>query len=127
MNLSRAARNILGITALAWAIPFAQADDRRGDDKAKPRVGNARLTQLDANADALPSQDEVKHLRGYAGPFDEADANRDGRLDDKEFLKAESLHDRARAARVANDSAITAKVKAALPREPQLKSLDVSV
>jgi hyperosmotically inducible protein len=127
MRLTRAARTILSVTALAWAIPLAQAGDMAGDDKAKPRVGNARFIQLDANADGLLSQDEVKHLRGYAGPFNEADANRDGRLDDKEFLKAESLHDRAYAARVANDSAITAKVKAALLREPQLKSLDVSV
>ena len=49
MKLTRAARTILSITALAWAIPFAQADDRLGDDKAKPRVGNARFIQLDAN------------------------------------------------------------------------------
>ena len=127
MKLTRAARTILSITALAWAIPLAQADDRLGDDKSKPRVGNARFIELDVNADRLLSQDEVKHIRGYAGPFKEADANRDGKLDEHEFLKAESLHDRAYAGRVANDSAITAKVKAALLREPQLKSLDVSV
>jgi hyperosmotically inducible protein len=127
MKLTRAARTILSVTALAWAIPFAQADDGLADDKARLRVGNAKFIQLDANADGLLSQEEVKHIRGYAGPFNEADANRDGRLDENEFLKAESLHDRAYAARVANDSAITAKVKAALLREPQLKSLDVSV
>jgi hyperosmotically inducible protein len=127
MKLTRAARTILSVTALAWAIPFAQADDALADDKARLRVGNAKFIQLDANADGLLSQEEVKHIRGYAGPFNEADANRDGRLDENEFLKAESLHDRAYAARVANDSAITAKVKAALLREPQLKSLDVSV
>lgn len=122
MKLTRTARTILSVTALAWAIPLAHAGD-----KDAPRVGNAKFIQLDANADGLLSQDEVKHVRGYAGPFNEADANRDARLDDKEFLKAESLHDRAYASRVANDSAITAKVKAALLREPQLKSLDVSV
>lgn len=127
MKLTRAARTILSVTALAWAIPFAQADDRLGDDKAKPRVGNARFIELDVNADGLLSQTEVKHIRGYAGPFNEADANRDGKLDENEFLKAESLHDRAYAGRVANDSAITAKVKAALLREPRLQSLDVSV
>jgi hyperosmotically inducible protein len=127
MKLTRAARTILSITALAWAIPFAQADDRLGDDKVKPRAANAKFIQLDANADGLLSQDEVKQIRGYAGPFNEADANRDGKLDEREFLKAESLHDRAYAGRVANDSAITAKVKAALLREPRLDSLDVSV
>lgn len=122
MQLTRTATTILSVTAIAWAIPLAQAAD-----KDAPRVGNARFIQLDVNADGRLSQDEVKHIRGYAGPFNEADANRDGRLDEHEFLKAESLHDRAYASRVANDSAITAKVKAALLREQQLKSLDVSV
>lgn len=96
MKLTRAARTILSITALAWAIPLAQAED-----KATPRVGNAKFLQLDTN--------------------------RDAKLDPNEFIKAESLHDRAYASRVANDSAITAKVRTALLREPQLKSLDVSV
>jgi hypothetical protein len=82
MNLTRAARTILSITALAWAIPFAQADDKLGDDKAKPRVGNARFIQLDANADGLLSQDEVKHLRGYAGAFNEAEEHRIHRFEE---------------------------------------------
>jgi hyperosmotically inducible protein len=122
MKLTRTARTILSVTALAWAIPLAQADD-----KNTPRVGNAKFIELDANRDGYLSQDEVKNLRGYAGPFKEADANRDGKLDADEFVKAESLYDRAYAERVANDSVITAKVKAALLREPALKSLDVSV
>ena len=122
MKITRAARTILSITALAWAIPLAQADD-----KATPRVGNAKFIQLDTNRDGFLSLDEVSNIRGYAGPFNEADANRDARLDASEFIKAESLNDRAYAGRVANDSAITAKVKAALLREPELKSLDVSV
>ena len=96
MKITRAARTILSITALAWAIPLAQAED-----KVTPRVGNAKFIQLDTN--------------------------RDAKLDANEFIKAESLHDRAYAGRVANDGAITAKVKAALLREPELKSFDVSV
>jgi hyperosmotically inducible periplasmic protein len=123
MKLTRTARTILSVTALAWAIPLAQA----GEGKETLRAGNAKFIQLDVNADGFLTQDEVKQVRGYAGPFTEADANRDGKLDENEFLKAESLHDRAYAGRVANDSAITAKVKAALLREPALKSLDVSV
>jgi hyperosmotically inducible protein len=122
MKLTRTARTILSVTALAWAIPLAQAED-----KGAPRVGNAKFIELDANRDGFLSQDEVKNIRGYAGPFNEADANRDGKLDADEFIKAESLHGRAYAKRVANDSTITAKVKAALLREPDLKSLDVSV
>jgi hyperosmotically inducible periplasmic protein len=122
MKITRTARTILSVTALAWAIPLAQADE-----KSAPRVGNAKFIELDTNRDGFLSQDEVRNIRGYAGPFNEADANRDRKLDSSEFLKAESLADRAYAGRVANDSAITAKVKTALLREPDLKSLDVSV
>jgi hyperosmotically inducible periplasmic protein len=127
MKLTRTAMTILSVTALAWAIPLAQADDKAGEDKARTRASNAKFIELDANRDGYLSQDEVKHIRGYAGPFKEADASRDGKLDEAEFLKAESLHDRAYADRVANDTVITAKVKTALLREPELKSLDVSV
>jgi hyperosmotically inducible protein len=127
MKLTRIARTILSVTALAWAIPLAQADDKATEDKARARVGNAKFIELDVNRDGFLSQDEVKNIRGYAGPFKEADANRDGKLDASEFVKAESLHDRAYAERVANDSLITAKVKTALLREPALESLDVSV
>ena len=122
MKLTRTARTILSVTALAWAIPLAQADD-----KSAPRVGNAKFIELDTDRDGFLSQDEVRNIRGYAGPFNEADANRDRKLDSSEFLKAESLADRAYAGRLANDSAITAKVKTALLREKNLDSLDVSV
>jgi hyperosmotically inducible protein len=122
MKITRTAKTILSVTALAWAIPLAQADE-----KSAPRVGNAKFIELDTNRDGFLSQDEVRNIRGYAGPFNEADANHDRKLDSSEFLKAESLADRAYAGRVASDSAITAKVKTALLREPDLKSLDVSV
>jgi len=75
MKMTRTAMAILSVTALAWAIPLAQAEDKE---------------------EPLLSPAEVRNIREYAG-------------------------------RGANDSAITAKVKAALLREPELKSLDVSV
>jgi len=46
MELTRTARTILSVTALAWAIPLAQAQD-----KGTPRVGNAKFMQLDINRD----------------------------------------------------------------------------
>ena len=75
MKFTRTARAILSVTALAWAIPFAQAEDKE---------------------ETLLSAAEVRNFREYAG-------------------------------RGANDSAITGRVKTALLREPELKSLDVSV
>ena len=62
-----------------------------------------------------------------APPAYAADENRDGKLSPDEFLKAESLYDRSRVGAYVDDSVLTAKVKAALIREPQLKSVNVSV
>ena len=42
MKLTRAARTILSVTALAWAIPFAQADD-----KVEPGDGRETTISLD--------------------------------------------------------------------------------
>lgn len=52
MELTRTARTILSVTALAWAIPLTQAQD-----KGMPRVGNAKFMQLDTNRDGYLSGD----------------------------------------------------------------------
>jgi hypothetical protein len=122
MKLQRVARSILSITAVAWGIPLAQADDSQAQDTVHPK-----FPQLDANRDGFVSKLEVKSIEGYEKFFTEADENRDGRLDPSEFMTFQSLRDGAYLAQVASDSATTAKVKAALLREPSLDSLDVSV
>jgi len=83
--------------------------------------------KLDKNRDGFLTLDEVRHVRDYGKAFSQADENKDGKLDAAEFLKAESIHDRLIVGKYVEDSALTAKVKAALLNEPQLKSLDVSV
>jgi len=88
---------------------------------------NAKFDQLDKNHDGVLTQDEVRGIHDYARAFIEADENKDGKLDRAEFVKAESIHDRIVAGKYLDDSVITAKVKAALLKEPDLKSLDVSV
>lgn len=133
MKLQRTARTILGVTALAWSLPFAQAAEPRQPDPSgqpgivKPQANNAEFVKLDVNRDGYLSRDEVRHIRDYDKAFAEADRNGDGRLDASESIMAHSLHERALAARVAADSFITAKVKTALLREKNLDSLDVSV
>ena len=122
MKLQRVAKQMLGITAIAWGIPFAQAEDARSQAPGSPR-----FVQLDANRDGVLSTDEVRRIEGHEKFFAESDDNRDGRLDASEFIKFQSLQERAYLGRVTDDSVITAKVKAALLREQQLKSLDVSV
>ena len=130
MKLDKTARTILSVTALAWAIPTTQAGPTAPAAQAGglPRqVQSTGLQKLDADRDGYVSRDEVRALDGYEKGFDEADRNRDGRLDPTEAITAQQLYERGLAARYAQDSWITAKVKAALLREKGLDSMDVSV
>lgn len=127
MKLNRVARTILGITALAWSIPFAQAAEERQPGAIRPEANNAEFMRLDTNHDGYLSFDEIRQMREYHKPFAEADRNHDGRLDPDEAITAQQLYERALAARYAEDSWITTKVKAALLREKGLDSMDVSV
>lgn len=127
MKLDKAARAILGVTALAWSIPLAQAADVRGARDAEAQASSAAFSKLDANGDGALSFKEIEHLPEYHKPFARADRNDDGRLSPEEAITAQQLYERAIAQRYAADAWITTKVKTALLREKGLDSLDVSV
>ena len=121
MKLNRVMPLALVASAALLAAPLASAAD---DAKS----GNAKFLSLDKNKDGFLTKDEVRAIRGdYDKAFDQADDNKDGKLDQAEFLKAEAIHERMVTGMYVDDSVITAKVKAALLKEPQLKSMDVSV
>jgi hypothetical protein len=50
MKLKKAARALLGVTALAWSIPFAQAADSRQPGVIQPQAHSAGFTELDTTA-----------------------------------------------------------------------------
>lgn len=127
MKLDKTARALLGVTALAWSIPFAQAADTGRSGASEAQARSAEFRKLDANGDGALSFKEISHLREYHMPFAEADRNSDGRLNPDEAITAQQLYERALAARYAEDVWITTKVKTALLREDGLASLDVSV
>jgi hyperosmotically inducible periplasmic protein len=107
---------------------FAPAVIAAGDEAATTAPSSAaKFRQLDANHDGYISRGEVQQFGGYAKAFDEADDNHDGKLDSNEFIKAEAIYGRMKAAAYVDDSVITAKVKAALLKESKLNSLDVGV
>jgi hyperosmotically inducible protein len=124
MKFNRAiplAATVVAVSAALCAAPSALAADA-------PVSGNAKFQSLDKNKDGFLTKDEVRDIRGdYGKAFDQADANKDGKLDPGEFLKAEALHERMVTGKYVDDSIVTTRVKAALLKEPRLKSMDVSV
>lgn len=83
--------------------------------------------KFDTNGDGYISRDEARRFRDFEKALDEADGDRDGRLDPDEFVKAQSVHERLQAGRYLSDSALTAKVKAALVKDLRLKGFNISV
>lgn len=89
----------------------------------KKGTGNAAFDALDKNHDGFLSRQEVAGDKELAKRFAKFDANRDGRLNVDEFIRANQDND----ARVLADSAITTKVKAALLAEKGIPSTAISV
>ena len=90
-------------------------------------VQRDKFRTLDKNGDGFLTKGELSQIRGYEQPFAKADENRDGRLSVEEFFQAEAIHDRQRVAAYASDAALTAKVKTALIRDPDVKAMDLNV
>jgi hyperosmotically inducible protein len=119
--MTRVASITLAMAGSAISVLPANAADER------QAPANAKFQQLDRNGDGYIDRSETSQLRGYESAFDQADENRDGRLNADEFLKAEAIYDRARAGAYVEDGVLTTKVKTALLRERNLKSNDVHV
>ena len=112
----------LGIALLACIPAFAE------DEPVKVNTNiQSAFKKYDANHDGYLSKQEVKERRDLLRILHDADVDHDGKLDLDEYAAAESALHRAKAERFAEDGIITAKVKAALLKDPDIKSLDVSV
>ncbi len=89
----------------------------------KSKSGNSGFDAMDKNRDGGLSKEEVAGDRELAKRFTRFDADKDGRLNVDEFIKANQDNDK----RVLADSAITTKVKALLLAEKGVPSASVSV
>jgi len=110
------------MAVLIAAASAAGASQAAGGTQASPE-----FQKLDTNRDGYLSRGETRKLRDFDAAFSEADDNRDGKLDAAEFVKAQSIQDRLVAGRFLDDSVITARVKAALLKDPVVSALAVSV
>ena len=89
----------------------------------KSKSGNNAFDAMDRNRDGALSKEEAAADKELAKRFARFDADKDGRLNVDEFIKANQDNDK----RVLADSAITAKVKALLLAEKGVPSASVSV
>lgn len=124
MKFDRAIPRVLIMTAAVTGALLATSTASAAEGA---KAGNPKFVKLDKDRDGYLGKDEVRSIRHYEQAFDQADDNKDGKLDQAEFIKAEAIHDRVAAGKYVEDGVLTAKVKAALLKEPDLKSMDVSV
>lgn len=108
---------VLGALLVACANVLAQEAGQRNPDFLK----------LDGNEDHFISREEAKADPRVARFFRRADMDQDGRLSEDEWLKARSMADRQKAGAYVDDSALTARVKAALLAKKGISSADISV
>lgn len=84
--------------------------------------------KLDTDSNAQLSQAEFSNDKFFTkGHFTKADINKDGALNQEEFVSYKSDAQKQAVKRVASDSLITSKAKAELLAEKDLKSLQISV
>ena len=129
MTFNRAIPHIAAVafaaSAALSALPASAADSNL---KTKADAGaNAKFEKLDRNKDGFITRDEVVGTRWYDKAFDEADENKDARLDQTEFIKAEAIQDRTSAGNYVSDTALKAKVKTKLLATRGLKSRDLDI
>jgi osmotically-inducible protein OsmY len=108
--------------ALAVCAAFGAASVMAADPQDNPR-----FMKLDTNKDGFITRDEVRGQRWMDQAFDQADDNRDGRLDAAEFIKADAIQDRMAAGNYVSDTVIKTKLKAALLNKKGLRSKDLDV
>lgn len=121
--LSAAATAMLMVTSAAFAANDAATTDQSVTQETPDRL----FRKLDANRDGVVSRDEAKSDAWLGKSFDTADDDRDGRLTADEYLKGRAVRDRTAVADVSRDALLTAKVKAALIRDPAVSGLRVNV
>jgi osmotically-inducible protein OsmY len=86
-----------------------------------------RFMKFDADKSGFITKDEVSGTRWFRDAFDMADENKDGKLDQAEFIKADSIQDRMAGGNYVTDSVLKTKVKAVLLNKKGLRSKDLDV
>ena len=66
MKLTKTARALLGITALAWSIPFAQSAESQQPEAGQHQANGAEFLKLDADLDGTNGEDPRGAIHRFA-------------------------------------------------------------
>jgi hyperosmotically inducible protein len=115
--------------ALMTALLLGAGVTDAAQDKGMLKMPDFRpdYVKYDKNVDGAVTLDEYIAHEKTEQAFKDADANKDGRLNEDEFIKARAIDDRTRAAEFIDDAWITTKVKAMLLKDSGLAGLKVDV
>jgi hyperosmotically inducible protein len=96
----------------------------QGNQNATP---NARFVKLDKSKDGFLSPAEAGADKALGRVFEQADLNKDGKLDEDEYFKGINIYRQVDASQYAKDAAVTTKVKASLLKAEGLAATSISV
>jgi hyperosmotically inducible protein len=126
MNTVAFMKQLLTALALAGMAISLPAMARPDDVTANPQID--AFNKLDVNKDGVLSVKEAgKDSLFNTTHFAKADINKSGTLDQQEYMDYKSAEQNKEVERIADDSVITASIKAAIVKEEGFKGLQISV
>ncbi|MCB5206570.1 BON domain-containing protein [Methylovorus mays] len=119
-------KHLLMAVALTGMAASSSAMARPDDVTENPQI--EAFKKLDVNKDGVLSVKEAgKDSLFNTTHFAKADLNKSGTLDQQEYMNYKSAEQNKEVERIADDSVITASIKAAILKEDGFKGLQVSV
>lgn len=126
MNKVALIKHLLMAVLLMGMMNTRPAMARPDDITVNPQIDTFR--KLDVNKDGVLSVKEAgKDSLFNTTHFAKADINKSGTLDQQEFMEYKSAEQNKEVERIADDSVITASIKAAIVKEEGFKGLQISV
>ena len=119
-------KHLLMAVALTGMVASLPAMARPDDITENPQI--EAFKKLDVNKDGVLSVKEAgKDSLFNTTHFAKADLNKSGTLDQQEYMDYKSAEQNKEVERIADDSVITASIKAAILKEEGFKGLQISV
>ena len=115
------------IAALAFSCANFQVLAFGTENDIEQTPLQSEFKKLDINQDSKLSREEAAQDKDLVGKFTQADNNKDGILDVKEYGDFKSAVQQKHIGTFLDDSKVTAKVKAELLKDVGMKGLEISV